>query len=49
MCTGSGCIGLSLAILGDFKNVMAADISPKALAVARKNAERLLAEAVRKK
>lgn len=48
MCTGSGCIGLSLAILGDFKNVTAADISPKALAVARKNAERLLAEAVRK-
>lgn len=48
MCTGSGCIGLSLAILGDFKNVTAADISPKALAVARKNAQRLLAEAVRK-
>lgn len=48
MCTGSGCIGLSLAILGDFKNVTAADISPKALAVARKNAQRLLAKAVRK-
>lgn len=48
MCTGSGCIGLSLAILGDFKNVTAADISPKALAVARKNAERLLAEAAGK-
>lgn len=45
MCTGSGCIGLSLAILGDFKSVMAADISPKALAVARKNAERLLQKA----
>ncbi len=42
MCTGSGCIALSLAVLGDFGQVVAADISPKALIVAEENARRLL-------
>lgn len=42
MCTGSGCIALSLAVLGDFRQVVAADISSKALAVAEENARRLL-------
>ena len=40
--TGSGCIALSLAVLGDFGQVVAADISPKALIVAEENARRLL-------
>lgn len=48
MCTGSGCIGLSLAVMGSFQTVLAADISKKALAVAEKNAARLLPEHVRK-
>lgn len=42
MCTGSGCIALSLAVLGDFKQVVATDISSKALIIAEKNAKRLL-------
>ncbi len=42
MCTGSGCIALSLAVLGDFRQVVAADISLKALAVAGENARRIL-------
>lgn len=41
LCTGSGCIALSLAELGAFAEVTASDISPKALAVARENAEAL--------
>ncbi len=40
MCTGSGCLAVSLAVLGHFSRVAAADISPEALAVARRNAER---------
>ena len=43
MCTGSGCIAVSLAILGKKKgrdlNAYAADISEEAVLVARKNAE----------
>lgn len=36
--TGSGCIPISLSHYGDFESVLAVDISPKALAYARKNA-----------
>ncbi len=48
MCTGSGCVGISLAKAFSEKNqenfpkFTLVDISEKALAVARKNAERLL-------
>ncbi|MBR1722845.1 MAG: peptide chain release factor N(5)-glutamine methyltransferase [Treponema sp.] len=49
MCTGSGCVGLSIAkkISSDYTDghrlsLTLVDISEKALAVARKNAERLL-------
>lgn len=38
--TGSGCIAVSLACLGEFSSVTAVDVSPKALAVARENAKR---------
>ncbi|MDO4268118.1 MAG: peptide chain release factor N(5)-glutamine methyltransferase [Eubacteriales bacterium] len=41
LCTGSGCIGISLAVKGGFDFVAAADISEKALAVAGRNWERL--------
>lgn len=41
MCTGSGCIALSLAVLGGYRHVTAADISEDALKVAKKNAKRL--------
>lgn len=44
LCTGSGCIGLSLAVLGGFTDVTLADISREALNVAVKNARRLAAE-----
>lgn len=43
MCTGSGCIAFSLAILGDFEHIFAADVSKKALRVALKNGRRLYA------
>ena len=39
MCTGSGCIAISLAKLGGYESVDAADISAEALKVAERNAE----------
>lgn len=39
MCTGSGCIAISLRKLGDFQPVTAVDLSTEALALARENAE----------
>ncbi len=36
MCTGSGCIGLSLAKLGGFQTVLS-DLSPRAIHVSRRN------------
>lgn len=44
MCTGSGCIAISLKKLGGFGQVTAVDISQGALNVAKKNAENLGAE-----
>lgn len=38
LCTGSGCIGISLSLLGDCGSVLASDISLDALAVAKRNA-----------
>ena len=38
LCTGSGAIGISLAKLGGFERVYAADLSAEALALARENA-----------
>lgn len=38
LCTGSGCLAVSLAHLGSFESVVATDLSEAALAVARKNA-----------
>lgn len=42
LCTGSGCIAVSLAVLGGYEDVTAADLSPEALTMAGENAERLL-------
>lgn len=42
LCTGSGCIAISLMAKGSFFNVTAADLSENALQVAKKNAEGLL-------
>lgn len=42
MCTGSGCIAVSLAALGGYSRVEGADISGPALLVAKDNAKRLL-------
>lgn len=44
MCTGSGCIAVSLFVLGGYEEVVAADISQEALYVAQKNAARLSEE-----
>ncbi len=38
VCTGSGCIAISLAVKGGYRSVTATDISEEALMVARKNA-----------
>lgn len=43
MCTGSGCIAVSLAVHGGYAHVEAADISTEALKVAGRNAEKLSA------
>jgi release factor glutamine methyltransferase len=39
--TGSGCIALALAVEGRFARVIATDVSPAALAVARRNVARV--------
>jgi release factor glutamine methyltransferase len=39
--TGSGCLALSLALEGGFESLVATDVSPGALAVARRNAARV--------
>ena len=44
MCTGSGCIAISLAVHGGYAHVEAADISTEALKVAGRNAEKLSAD-----
>ena len=43
MCTGSGCIAISIALFGKPSKVAASDISEKALQVARENAKSLKA------
>ena len=42
LCTGSGCIAISLACLGNYKIIVGSDISDDALSVASKNAEHLI-------
>jgi release factor glutamine methyltransferase len=37
LCTGSGCIAISLAKLGNFKNITASDINNNVLEIAKKN------------
>lgn len=44
VCTGSGCIAISLAVKGGYKSVTATDISEEALKVARRNAVTLECE-----
>ena len=44
LCTGSGCIALSLARLGGYRRVWASDLSEEALKVAEQNAKGLLEE-----
>jgi release factor glutamine methyltransferase len=38
LCTGSGCIAISLAKLGVFEDIVASDVSVNALAIAKENA-----------
>ena len=42
MCTGSGCIAISLSKLGGFKTVVGSDISEDAIEVASKNVDRII-------
>jgi release factor glutamine methyltransferase len=42
MCTGSGCIAISLSNIGGFEDVTAVDLSKEALKVAKRNADVLL-------
>ena len=42
LCTGSGCLAVSLAADGGYRDVTAADLSEQALDVARENARRIL-------
>ncbi|MCQ2609980.1 MAG: peptide chain release factor N(5)-glutamine methyltransferase, partial [Lachnospiraceae bacterium] len=42
MCTGSGCIAITLANLGGYKTIVASDISRDALEVASQNASEIL-------
>lgn len=44
VCTGSGCIAVSLARLGEYRSVTALDVSAEALKVAEKNVAALLGE-----
>ncbi len=44
LCTGSGCIAVSLKALGGYRDVTASDLSREALRVASANAERILGE-----
>lgn len=44
LCTGSGCIIISLAKLGEIKNAVGVDISEGALSIAKHNAKQLQAE-----
>lgn len=44
LCTGSGCIAVSLKVMGKYTDVTASDLSKEALQVAEANAERLLGE-----
>jgi release factor glutamine methyltransferase len=41
LCTGSGCVAISLALARPLATVWATDVSPEALTVAKQNAERL--------
>lgn len=40
LCTGSGCIGISLAVLGNCRSVTLSDLSEEALQIARRNSEK---------
>ena len=42
MCTGSGCIAVSLSAVGNYKLVVGTDISDSALEIAAKNADELI-------
>lgn len=44
LCTGSGCIAVTLKLEGGYRTVSASDVSPAALRTAQKNAEQLCAE-----